>query len=350
MLNKLYRQMMFPESTAFFLIALVFSSSTGSTEELIQIKVTEETKAEGSCVTFSCTYKHEKNKNIKLLWFKDPIYDKTLYTGTILYSNTADRPQSPGYSSRVEYITDNAEKDRDYWRKCDLKINDLQKIDTGNYSFRIIYTNKKYMSKAMKLTVTDNPCKLNIEPSEMKNSVKEKDEFSVQCSTSDSCPSYPEWFLQKPGQEPQRVTSARYKTTQEENEGKKITKLNFSPTWQDDNVMLSCRSAETQDSCLFRNITLSVEYKPKTAEATVSSVNIKEGDSVTLSCTSRGRPNVTMSWFKNRTMKTQQAVWRLDDVNPDYSGEYYCEAENKHGTVQSNIIPINVKMVQKMSA
>ncbi|KAA0701804.1 Titin [Triplophysa tibetana] len=342
MLNKLYTQMMFPESTAIFLIALVFSSFTGSTEELIQIKVTEETIAEGSCVTISCTYEHGNDKNIKLLWFKDPVYDKTLYTGTILYSNTADRSQSPGYSSRVEYIT---EKATGYQKKCDLKINDLQKTDSGNYNFRIIRSDvgTKYMSKAMKLTVTDNPCKLNIEPSEMKNSVKEKDEFSVHCSTSDSCPSAPEWFLQKPGQEPERLTSARYKITQEEDEGKKITKLKFNATWQDDNMMLSCRSAETQDSCLFRTVTLSLEYKPKTAEATLSPVDVKEGDSVTLSCTSRGRPNVTMSWFINGTKKTQEAVWTLYDVRPEDSGKYFCEAENKHGTVQSNIIPINVK-------
>ncbi|XP_056612039.1 B-cell receptor CD22 [Triplophysa dalaica] len=345
MLNKLYRQMMFPESTAFFLIVLVFSSSTGSTEELIKIRETEETKAEGSCVTIPCTYKHGNAKNIKLLWYKDPEYDKELklFTGTILYSNTVDHPQSPGYSSRVEYITGKAEKDKDR-SKCDLKINDLQKTDSGIYTFRFIYSdNSKYMIKALNLTVTDNPCKLNIEPSEMKNSVKENDEFSVHCSTSDSCPSYPEWFLLKPGQEPERVTSARYKITQEKNEGKKNTKLKFNASWQDDNMMLSCRSAETQDSCLFRNITLSVEYEPKTAEATVSHVNIKEGDSVTLSCTSRGRPNVNMSWFKNRTKQTQQAVWILYDVKPENSGEYFCEAENKHGKVKSNRISINVK-------
>ncbi|KAI7801205.1 B-cell receptor CD22 precursor, partial [Triplophysa rosa] len=323
---------------------LVFSSGTGSSEELIKVTETQETKAEGSCVTIACTYKHGYDQNIKLLWFKDPNYDrdKKSYTGTIVYSNADDRPQSPGYSSRVEFITGKAEEATDYWRKCDLKINDLQKSDSGNYSFRID-SDTKYMSKAMNLTVTDNRCKLNIDPSEMKDSVKEWDEFSVRCSTSDSCPSNPEWILHKPGQEPKRMTSPIKEITEENNEGKKITKLKIKPTWEDDNMMLSCRPAKTQDSCLFKNITLSVEYKPKKAEATVRPVDVKEGDSFTLSCTSRGRPNVTMSWFKNGIKKTQLVEWRLHDVKPEDNGEYYCQAENKHGEVQSNIIRIIVK-------
>lgn len=34
---------------------------------------------------------------------------------------------------------------------------------------------------------------------------------------------------------------------------------------------------------------------------------------------------------------------KLNNVKPEDSGEYYCEAENKHGMKKSNIIQIDVK-------
>ncbi|XP_065136631.1 B-cell receptor CD22-like [Paramisgurnus dabryanus] len=348
LLNILYRLMMFLESIPLFLIVLVFSSSIDSTEPLIKVPETEQKKSEGSCVTISCTYDPGYEENLKLLWFKNPVYDEKekCFNGTIVYSNTGDRPQSAGYSSRVEYITDKTEKPTNSWLKCDLRINDLQKTDSGYYGFRIIGSDKhKYMSTPMNLTVTDNHCKVKIDSSEIKYSVKESDEFTVRCSTSVSCSSHPEWILHKPGEDPERVTSSNNRFTQdkEENEDKKITRLKFNTTWEDDNMILSCRPEENQDSCLTRNITLSVEYAPKEVKATVSSDNVKEGDSVIFSCTSRGRPNVTISWFKQGKEISQLAEWRLVNVKPEDSGEYYCKAENKYGNVESNTISINVK-------
>ncbi|XP_073719546.1 B-cell receptor CD22 [Misgurnus anguillicaudatus] len=340
--------MMFRKSVPLCLIVLVFSSSSDSAGPLIKILEPEQAKSEASCVTISCTYYQRQDQNLKLLWFKNPVYDQKAKTfnGTIVYSNTDDRNQSAGYSSRVEYITDKTENPRNSWIKCDLRINDLQKTDSGNYSLRVIGSDKyKYMSTPMSLTVTDNPCKVNIDSSEIKYSVKESDEFTVRCSTSVSCSSHPEWILHKPGQDPERVTSSNHRFTQEkeENEEKKITRLKFNPTWEDDNMILSCRPEESQDSCLTRNITLSVEYAPKEVKATVSSNNVKEGDSVTFSCTSRGRPNATISWFKEEKEISQLAEWRLLNVKPEDSGQYYCKAENKHGNVKSNTISINVK-------
>lgn len=71
---------------------------------------------------------------------------------------------------------------------------------------------------------------------------------------------------------------------------------------------------------------------------------MKEGDSVTLSCTSRGRPNATFLWFKEEEIeKSQISDFKLNDVKPEDSGKYYCEAKNNHGEMKSNIITIDVK-------
>lgn len=113
---------------------------------------------EGSSVTIPCVYLH-KEDNLKLLWFKDSKFDENtkLFNGTIVYSNTKERPPSPEYSNRVEYITDITSKsttEKDKWIQCNLRIADLQITDSGNYSFRFIGSeDNKYMSTAMNLTV-----------------------------------------------------------------------------------------------------------------------------------------------------------------------------------------------------
>jgi len=114
-----------------------------------------ETYEEGSSVTIPCEY-FNKEDNLALLWFKDAHFDKDLQTfnGTIVYSNREERPQSLDYVNRVEYDANViSAQSENTWTKCNLRINDLQKTDSGSYSFRFIGS-KKYMSQAMNLEVT----------------------------------------------------------------------------------------------------------------------------------------------------------------------------------------------------
>ncbi|XP_051965491.1 B-cell receptor CD22-like isoform X2 [Xyrauchen texanus] len=251
-----------------------------------------------------------------------------------------------GYSSRVEYIT--YERDSDKRIKCDLRINDLQKTDSGNYSFRYISSATKYMSKEnMTLTIEDNPCKVHIEPFESKSPVKESDEFTVRCSTSGSCPSNPEWLIHKTGQEPEWVdissTDRMIIETEDGQEGKKVTSLKINVTWTDDTRILSCRPAGSQDSCLIRSVTLSVEYAPKETNAILNSEDVKEEESVTLFCNSRGHPNVTIEWFKNEQPHISKSELSFEHIKPEHSGDYNCKATNIHGDMKSNVISIRVK-------
>ncbi|XP_059369943.1 B-cell receptor CD22-like [Carassius carassius] len=344
--------MMIPEGIPLLLLVLLMGSFTGSNNELIKVPEETEQIDEGSCVTIHCSYKKSEEKTYTLLWFKDPKFNgiSKMFDGTILYSNTEERPESAGYSSRVKYITDEtSQENQRNWIKCDLRITDLQTKDSGNYSFRfIVSSNMKYMSTAMNLKVTGNPCKVHIESSKLKNPVSESDKFTVRCSTFGSCDFHPEWLVHTSGQKQEWTSSSSTDMiieTEEDKEGRKITKLKLSVKWKDDRRILSCRPAKSEDSCQIRNITLFVEYAPKEVKATVSSEDVKEGDSVTLSCTSRGQPDVSFSWFKKERIEKSQQMsdLKLNNVKPKDSGEYYCEAENKHGAEESNIIKIDVK-------
>uniref|UniRef100_A0A8C1XEH8 Ig-like domain-containing protein n=1 Tax=Cyprinus carpio TaxID=7962 RepID=A0A8C1XEH8_CYPCA len=143
---------MLPEEIPLLLLVLLMGSCTGSNKELIHVP--EETKQidEGSCVTIPCFYKKTEEETYTLLWFKDPKFNEAskLFNGTIVYSNTKERPQSLDYSGRVEYITDaTPQENQKYWIKCDLRITDLQKTDSGNYTFRFIGSDKRFMSKIL---------------------------------------------------------------------------------------------------------------------------------------------------------------------------------------------------------
>ncbi|KAL1261115.1 hypothetical protein QQF64_008942 [Cirrhinus molitorella] len=344
--------MMVHEGIPLLLFVLLTGSCTSS-KVLINVPEKTETAKEGSSVTIPCTYQRQKDETIHtLLWFKDPEFDHALqvFKGTIVYSNTKERPQLPDYSSRVEYITDATSftSQEELWIKCDLKITDLQKTDSGKYNFRFIGSNNKFMSKPITLTVQDNPCKVHTEPSKLNNPLSESHEFTVRCSTFGSCDLYPEWLVHTSGQKQEWMSSLSndmIKLTEETEGGRKVTKLNLNVTWMDDNGILSCRPGKSEDSWQIRNITLSVEHAPKETKVTVSSENVKEGDSVTLSCTSRGRPDVSFTWFKNEKIEESQQMsdLKLINVKPEDSGEYYCEAKNEYGAEKSNRIKINVK-------
>ncbi|KAK7172120.1 hypothetical protein R3I93_004425 [Phoxinus phoxinus] len=340
--------MMVPEGII-LLLFVILSISFGSLEVEIKVPETTETHEEGSSVTIPCAY-FKKEDNLTLLWFKDSHYDtkSQMFNGTIVYSNRKERPQSPDYFNTSEYITNLTPTAKEnVWIQCDLRITDLRKTDSGSYRFRFIGSEKnKYISKAMTLIVTDNPCKLHVEPSKLQNPLKESEEFTVNCSTFGSCLKHPEWLVRTSGQKEEWLSSLNDVIIEnEEEEGRKVTKLKLNVTWKDDKRILSCRPAQAQDSFQIRNITLSVEYAPRETTVNVSSENVKEGDSVTLSCDSRGRPDVTFSWFKNEKLEKSQQTsdLKLNNVKPEDSGKYYCEAKNKHGPMKSNITIIDVK-------
>ena len=72
---------------------------------------------------------------------------------------------------------------------------------------------------------------------------------------------------------------------------------------------------------------------------------IKEGRSVTLSCSSDANPAAEYTWFKNN----QPLLWgpsqrhTFPSVSPEDRGTYRCQAENKYGQLRSNLLFMDVK-------
>lgn len=135
---------------------LCFFSSVAGASATNTISITEEkaTKQEGSRVTINCKYKFQDE--MTLLWIRDPKWNQKekRFDGTIVYSNTEERPQASEYSGRVEFVNENIDEKQEF-STCTLKINNLKKTDSGNYAFRLLKGSHKYKSlNEFKLTVS----------------------------------------------------------------------------------------------------------------------------------------------------------------------------------------------------
>ncbi|KAL7849082.1 hypothetical protein SRHO_G00207050 [Serrasalmus rhombeus] len=322
-------------------VILSLHSSLTTTEEVITITEKTATREEGSCITINCTYKAQED--MQLLWFKDSQWNETesKFNGIIVYSNTKDRPQSPQYSNRVEYQGGyERNKHTSHSASCTLRIKDLQMSDSGNYTFRFIKGENKYMSKPLHLTINPNPCKVHLQYPQ-KDTFIESDTVTLQCSTSAQCQSYPEW---------QGYSSANVSEPTGEDEGQdKVSELQLKVTWMDDGRTLSCRPPGSTDDCQARKVTLAVEYAPRETKITVSSEDVKEGETVTLHCSSKARPNASYMWYKDGKNVFSQSTenYTLNDVKPEDSGEYRCQASNHHGKNNSTDRMLNVKYAPK---
>ncbi|KAL0202712.1 hypothetical protein M9458_000730, partial [Cirrhinus mrigala] len=69
---------------------------------------------------------------------------------------------------------------------------------------------------------------------------------------------------------------------------------------------------------------------------------IKEGDSVTLNCSSDSNPPAEISWFKGGTFVGSGRIYSISKISSDHSGEYKCKSINKHGEKDSDAVALNV--------
>ncbi|XP_026790849.3 B-cell receptor CD22 isoform X2 [Pangasianodon hypophthalmus] len=321
------------KSVLLWVLFCLFSSIAAPDKSNPSIVITGEkaTRQEGSCVTIECKYRYKEE--MQLFWLKDPEWNthEKRFDGKIVYSNTSQRPQVSEYSGRVEFELLN---EIGYWAPCTLTINDLKKNDSGNYTFRYIKGDDKYIGNRFHLTVTDNPCKVHIKPPNFNKSLKEGDNVSLHCATSAACESYPKW---------QSSGSSEVLTTEDTEE--KRSELKLTVNWTDDRRILTCSSGSHNDNCLDRTVTLRVEYAPKETKVleSSSSKDVKEGEQVTISCSSKAHPNANFTWFRRQTSFSKHGEnLTLHIMTPEDGGIFYCEAKNKHGRENSTDIKINV--------
>uniref|UniRef100_A0A668A1S0 B-cell receptor CD22 n=1 Tax=Myripristis murdjan TaxID=586833 RepID=A0A668A1S0_9TELE len=272
---------------------------------------------EGSCIEIRCTgdatQMRANEGNAVWYWIKNAEYHETNknFTGTVIYSTTPKYPVSQEFEGRVEYLGSQS-FGRQSQNKCGIRINNLQKTDSGNYSFRY---------EGAQIWMTNPRVNLTVEVLKIygfKIQCLESGPVTLKCSTSSSCRFRPQI----------KELQLSYQQDYDEN-------LKYA------NAFLSA----SLNQFLFSSV---ASDSPRNTEARKSPEDVKEGDIVTLTCSTRGRPDPAFSWFKDGTEATVKinvtgAEWKINSITASESGTYYCVATNKYGTDRSATIHIDVK-------
>ncbi|MBN3304512.1 SN protein, partial [Amia calva] len=306
---------------------------------------------------------------------------------------------SPEYQHRAEYLGNKL-------NNCTLKIKDLRAADSGTYKFRFEtdYHGGKWTGHfGVTLSVSGE----DMSPSGVTGAVREGDSVTLTCYTRRCSPTQTKRIWFKNGQ-PFSLTHTTANTlrfnpvsygdsgdyacaVKEYRESRsqgftlvviyapKDTSVSVSPSGEiveGSSVILTCSSnanPPVQNYTWFKTNGAAVwekgsgqsflialihppQYAPKDTSVSVSpSGEIVEGSSVILTCSSNANPPVERyAWFKTNGA----AVWEkgsgqsftIAEISSGDSGQYYCEAQNKHAahnsTTRTLTITGTVRIIQ----
>ncbi|XP_072262798.1 sialoadhesin isoform X2 [Pyxicephalus adspersus] len=281
----------------------------------------------GSCLYIPCTFDYPSDvsaaKGIDKIWYKD--YDgnrKTIY-------HPREPPDSQ-FVGRVKFLGDSLLKN------CTILIENIKKNDGGIYTFRfeIVDQNKWTAKRGVTLEVTD---KL-ISPEVVVPQIDEGASVTFQCSTPYFCQNG-SVTLNWRDYVPER--SFLSSNVHLDATGVLMTHtLTTSFTWMEHKKNIFCAlsvGAQTE----IRKVTLDVRHSPKKVSIILpSSANIKQGDSVTLTChVNSSNPAVSnYIWYKDGQQFSQKPFLIFHNISTTDHGKYRCEAQNAIGKVSSDTV------------
>ncbi|XP_055767684.1 sialoadhesin-like [Salvelinus fontinalis] len=288
----------------------------------------------GSTVDLSCSYTYPRGTVTTTLWFTK--------WGTGV--EPEDMGQDPEYTGRLEYHGD---KKKD----CTLRITDLRERDSATYRLRLI-TDQEGGTYTGKLGVT-----LSVTGLQVKVTGEHQDK-TLTCITTCTLTDNPTYIWYKNGQHLDESTSPQYKDPVSSN--------------YDDSYSCAVKGHEDLRSpavCVLGQSCYRVTYTkrticvlkgtmyeqcvtycppdgPKNTSVSVSpSGEIVEGSSVTLTCSSDANPPVDKyTWYKKNvtSAKASEQSYSITNIKSEDRGEYYCEAQNGRGSMNSTALMIIV--------
>ncbi|XP_076004681.1 B-cell receptor CD22-like isoform X2 [Genypterus blacodes] len=280
----------------------------------------------GSCIEIRCTItRHFESDNAQLFWIKDPVWNGSHFTGTIIYSKDPSDPTvSSDFTDRVTYLGPTSWKLKDS-SKCNIRICSLKATDSGEYMLRYIKGTYKWLPTTLFLSVEDAPEHTRAKISS--SDITEGQTVTLTCSTS--------WYS--------NPTLSWYKDDQE---------VYHLPVWRIPSIRASqsgtykCKATNTWRVDESNPLTVDVKYRPDVEiQTTPLTSALKEGDRVTLEChVKRSNPEPhSYRFLKNLESIGWTQTLSVDNIKPEDSGSYTCEATNRVGTGRSQPLQIKVQ-------
>ncbi|XP_041844835.1 B-cell receptor CD22-like isoform X1 [Melanotaenia boesemani] len=279
----------------------------------------------GSCVVIPCSYNYPDTKNtiseyIEIWWDQK---------GNIIF-HSKEAKIHQRYQSRVKLVGDPRQKN------CSLKIEPLKADDTGPFYFRIEikgYDSYSFKDKVfISMIHKPNPISFSV-----KEELKVGQSVSAACSVLHSCPASPPLFnWSHTGElhfQSQQVGDGQWNNT---------STLTFRPTHTDNNKPLQCNVTYNGGYKERESKTLKVKYAPVNLKVEYKS-DIKEGETVNLTCTGDANPPVnSYEWHnENNGKHCQGNLCILPNVSR-HTGPMYCIAINEEGQTKSSPVQLNV--------
>ncbi|XP_064815265.1 sialoadhesin-like [Oncorhynchus masou masou] len=255
----------------------------------------------GSTVYISCTYV-SYYYTTSSFWFRS---DK---------STPEDLTRDPGYAGRVKYTGT-------YRGPFTLRISDLREEDSAEYRFTFKTDNFEWGHSFPGTTLSVTGLQVKVTPAA-------EGQKTLTCSTTCTLTDNPTYIWYKNGQRVDEPTSQQYSSNT-------LVVLGHSVD------SYSCAVEHHED------LHSPAVYAPKNTSVSVSpSGEIVEGSSVTLTCSSDANPPVDKyTWYKKNVTspKASGQSYNITNIISEDRGEYYCEAENKYGRLNSSSVSVDVQ-------
>ncbi|KAF7693741.1 hypothetical protein HF521_007494 [Silurus meridionalis] len=231
-----------------------------------------------------------------------------------------------------------------YMKNCTTIFYNISESDTGEYYFRIVSGNLKYIyPSSLYLNVRATPISPSItlykeDHGELmdQKQVLEGTLVRLMCSARSPCPFNPPtftWnFLPEEGRQ-ERYHNARFRSSQ----------LNFKATHLHHGRDFTCTvtyQLQNFNKSEQSSFTLHVLYGPRNTSVSASpSASVLLGSSVSLSCSSDGNPAVlNYTWYRENGEQIGTGNHlTINTTDSPHSALYYCRAQNQHGDHNSSI-------------
>ncbi|XP_065781867.1 B-cell receptor CD22 isoform X4 [Muntiacus reevesi] len=277
---------------------------------------------DGACVWIPCTYSSLKGGGHildNLTVYHNFTYNKTAknYVGTVLYFKNLTAEESTSSQERVRFLGNRR-------NNCTLLINPVRVDDSGLLGLRVMSRTDKWMA-SLNLSISEKAPQPHIE---LPQEIQEGQEVTATCLLNFACHDYQihlRWSLEG-SVTTSTILSTETVATQ--------SKLHFQPNWTHDGKNLTCQLWDPMKERLLSEkvVLLEVKYPPKGVTTVIQNPTpIREGDSVTLSCTfNSSNPRVTRyNWNSPGSQdQTSQEKLTIRKVTWD-AAPVKCEACNQ---------------------
>ncbi|KAL8219391.1 UNVERIFIED_CONTAM: hypothetical protein K2H54_023515 [Gekko kuhli] len=278
----------------------------------------------GSCVVIPCSFtfpgpRASWGDKFSVAWYQ---YRARGYPE--IYNSKSPRSVLPEYQGRTEVVGDLE------MGNCTLLIRDVRHGDVYYVWINPDSVSHRFYDVTVRVELTDVPSQLEMSDPGL---LTEGDHTALTCSALHTCPLAPPsltWNL----------VGGKAVTVQERLAGgvwRTELQLGYVPSHKDNGKYLQCTATFPIQQQSRNGITLQVKYSPKDAVVSVvGNSTLKEGDSVTLRCSSHSNPPaLSYRWFFGPRKAPLRGAGtgpeaKLTDIKRD-SGPYYCVAENDVG-------------------